>query len=92
MRALFAMEEEIIKLLSSCAKVVGTKQVIRGLEEGAIKCVIVADDSDDYIRNKVTAAAKAQKVTLKRTSSMAELGKACGIKVKAAAVGLINRN
>lgn len=70
------------------AKVVGTKQVLRGLKSGTLQRVYVANDSDTYLFQRVTTAAEAANVPVVRVASMKELGDACGIAVPTAAAAI----
>ena len=82
-------KNEIIKLLKISPKVVGSKQVSRGIAEGTVGCVIVAEDADRALRKKLVAAAKIAGVAVEYAPSMEWLGRNSGIEVGAAAVGII---
>ncbi|WAA12387.1 50S ribosomal protein L7ae-like protein [Fervidibacillus halotolerans] len=69
--------------------IVGTKQTVKALKSDLVKEVIVALDADEIIRNKVIEAAQEKQVPILYVDSMAKLGKACGIDVKAASVAII---
>ncbi len=75
-------------LLKSSPKVVGTRQVLRGISEGTVGCVIVAEDAESALKERVIGAAESAGVPVKSAPSMAWLGDACGIEVGAAAVGI----
>ena len=81
-------ENELVKLLAHPSKVVGTKQVLRGISEGTIGCVVVAEDADRALKDRVTGAAESAGLTVMFAPSMAWLGEAAGIEVGAAAVGI----
>ncbi len=75
--------------LKNCQnKVVGTKQVLRGLKAGTIRRVYVANDSDTFLFQRVLGAAEAAQVPVVRIATMKELGQACGVDVSAAAAGI----
>ena len=76
-------------LRSGAAKVVGTKQVVRGLKAGTVSRVYVANDADTFIYQEVTRAAEAAGVPCVRVASMKELGILCGVDVSAAAAGIL---
>ena len=78
-------KNEIIKLLKVSPKVVGSKQVSRGIAEG---CVIVADDADRVLKKRLVAAAENAGVRVTYAPSMEWLGRNSGIEVGAAAVGI----
>lgn len=86
-----SQENEITKLLNFSSKVVGTKQVLRGLSEGTVGCVIVAEDTERALRDRVVGAAEAAGVPVLFAPSMAWLGNVAGIEVGAAAVGIGTR-
>ena len=81
-------ENEMKAMLESSSKFVGTKQVLRGISEGTVGCVIVAEDADRALKERVVAAAENAGLPVKSAPSMAWLGRACGIEVGAAAVGI----
>ena len=70
-------------------KVVGTKQTLKALEKGDALIVLVARDADEKISRPVVALSEARGVELHYVDSMLELGKLCGIKVKAATAAII---
>lgn len=75
--------------VSQASKVlIGTKQTIKALESNSADAVIVADDAENRVVNKVLLAAEAKGVSIYRVDSMKRLGKVCGIDVGAAAVAL----
>ncbi|NNU85095.1 50S ribosomal protein L7ae-like protein [Geobacillus sp. BMUD] len=77
------------KVLQAGKIVIGTKQTIRALKEGKAAEVIVAEDADLPIIEKVTAAANEANVPVIKVDSMKKLGKACKIQVGAAAVAIL---
>lgn len=75
-------------LKNASAKVVGTKQVLRGLKTGTLQRVYVANDSDTFLFQRVTGAADAAGVPVVRIATMKELGEACGVEVSTAAAAI----
>jgi large subunit ribosomal protein L7A len=69
--------------------IVGTKQSVKALINNEVKEIIIANDADDRITQKVIQTAEEQQIPLTKVSSMKELGKACEIDVGAAAVAII---
>ncbi|WP_221569195.1 50S ribosomal protein L7ae-like protein [Alkalihalobacillus sp. TS-13] len=69
--------------------IVGTKQTIKALQNGEVKELIVANDADQRVTNKVVHIAKEKSVPVTNVESMKKLGKACGIDVGAATVAII---
>jgi large subunit ribosomal protein L7A len=69
--------------------IVGTKQSVKALINNEVKEIIVAEDADQRITEKVIQTAEEKHIPLAKVSSMKKLGKACGIEVGAAAVAII---
>ena len=77
------MDSTLDALRSSTAKVVGTKQVLRGLKNGTLSRVWLAVDADTFLYQQVARAAEAAGVPVVRVDGgMKVLGEACGIAVK----------
>ncbi|HOA36605.1 MAG TPA: ribosomal L7Ae/L30e/S12e/Gadd45 family protein [Bacillota bacterium] len=70
-------------------KVVGTKQTLKELERGEVVLVLLAEDADAKISTTVANLAAAKGVKVSYIETMSELGKICGIKVKAATAAII---
>lgn len=68
--------------------IVGTKQTLKALKNGEVLEVIVAEDADQHVTNKVLVTATENKVPIIKVDSMKKLGKACGIEVGAATVAI----
>lgn len=68
--------------------VIGTKQAIKAIKEDQLKEVIIADDADVRVTNKVVELAQEKNIPVTTVDSMKKLGKHCGIDVGAAAVGI----
>ncbi len=75
-------------LKSSPNRVVGTKQVLRGLKAGTLLRVYVANDADTFLYQRITQAAEAAGVQVIRVASMKELGEACAVQVPTAAAAV----
>ena len=75
-------------LKASERKVVGTKQVLRGLKAGTLSRVYVANDVDTFLYQQVIRAAEAAGVPAVRVASRKELGEACRAEVGTAAAGI----
>lgn len=69
--------------------IVGTKQSVKALLNNEVREIIIAEDADYRIVQKIIQTAEQQQVPLTKVTSMKELGKACGIEVGAAAVAII---
>lgn len=75
-------------LKASPNRVVGTKQVLRGLKAGTLARIYVANDADTFLYQRITQAAEAAGVPAVRVASMKELGDACAVQVPTAAAGI----
>ncbi len=76
-------------LMQAEKRTVGVKQTEKAvLKETALK-VYVAKDADERVTEKLIELCEEKNVELVMTDSMYELGKACGIHVKAAAVAIL---
>lgn len=75
-------------LKNSAAKVVGTKQVLRGIKAGTLSRVYVANDADTFLYSRIVEAAERAEIPVVRVAAMKELGDACGVSVAAAAAGI----
>lgn len=76
------------KVSQASGIIVGTKQTLKAIKNGEVKEVIIAEDADRRVTNKVVAVAKERQVPVVRVESTKKLGKACGIEVGAAAVAI----
>ena len=70
-------------------RVVGTKQVLRALDEGKVAHAYVAQDADLLLTKRVVDRCYDMDIPCTQVESMEKLGRACGIDVKAAAAGLL---
>jgi len=69
-------------------RVVGTKQLLRALDEGKIARAFVAKDADLLLTKRVVDRCFEKNIPCTQVDTMEQLGRACGIDVKAAAAGL----
>ncbi len=86
-----ALEDETMsyeKVTQAENVVIGTKQTIKALEQGNAIEVIIANDADARVVNKVQLLAQKKGVPITTVDSMKKLGKVCGIDVGAATVTL----
>ncbi len=88
-KKLWNMErEKLCEMIKRSSKVVGSKQVLKGISDGTVRCVIVATDVDADLRKKIVASAAAHKIKVEKISSKRLLGEVSGIEVATAVVGL----
>ena len=78
--------------IKSVPHAAGCKQVLRAVEAGEAECVLLAQDADDFIKNKVASACGARGVEIRYVPAMDELGRSCGIAVGCAACALLKPN
>ena len=79
----------MLEQLNKQRKVVGIKQLRKALKDGKIVKVFAALDADPRLTEPLEADCNQSGVEIVRISTMAELGKACGISVGASAAGLL---
>ena len=84
------MAEDYNSLLdNSPKKLVGLKQVLRGITDGTVWCVIVSSDCEEFIKERLKKEAHGKEVSFEKGPQMAELGAKVNIDVGAAVVGLL---
>ena len=76
-------------IASNPDRLVGLKQVLRGISEGNVWCVIVSLDSDDFVKQRVLEAVGNSRISVKYFDNKSKLGSMVGIDVAAAVVGLV---
>ena len=76
-------------MLKDHKKLVGCRQVLRGLSEDTVRCVIVAEDADGEIKSNLVKTAMSKNVKVLHAPSMEWLGRNAGIDVGAATVGFL---
>ncbi len=69
--------------------VVGLKQTGRALEKGEVRSVYCAQDADSRLLKPIMEMCRSRQIEIQEVTSMVELGKACGIKVGAAVVAVL---
>lgn len=75
-------------LKNARCKVVGTKQTLKALEKGEVLHLFVAKDAEERVVKPVIALCEMQSVEPFYVDTMLQLGKMCGIKVKAAVAAI----
>ena len=75
--------------LTSREKVVGLKQTRRAVQSGRAECVWLGTDADPEVLAPLRSACHEASVAVVETLTMAEIGKACGITIRAAACATI---
>ena len=75
--------------LNKSPKVVGMKQLRKSLKDGHVIRAFAAENADPRLTDPLAEECKNYGVELIWVPTMAELGKACGISVGAAAAGIL---
>ena len=70
-------------------RVVGTKQLLRALDEGKVARAFIAKDADLLLTKRLVDRCFERNIPCTQVDTMEQLGRACGIDVKAAAAGLL---
>ena len=78
------------KVMQANTFIVGTKQTVKALKSGTVKEVVIAEDADVMVTQKVVQTANEHNIPVLKVDSMKKLGKACGIEVGASAVAIIH--
>ena len=78
----------MLEKLKNAQKVVGTRRLLRAIQNGEIEEAYVARDADLFILRQVREACAAAGVRMVEVDTMKELGQACGVEVKTASAGI----
>lgn len=76
------------KVEQATGLIIGAKQTARAAESGSLTEVVIARDADAKLTGKVISICKDKGLPVHYVDSMRRLGRACGIEVGAAVVGL----
>lgn len=79
----------MLELLKKKEKVVGLKQTRKAAEQDRLELVIIADDADRRITDQIKQLCEEKAIKVYSADSMKQLGKAAGIDVGAAVVGIL---
>lgn len=78
-----------LQALQNSHYVVGVKQLKRALRDNCAQQVFLARDADPQLTNEVVHMCQSHSVPYTWVATMADLGKACGISVGAAAAAAL---
>lgn len=78
-----------LEFVSNARKTVGAKQTLKAMKRNEVTQLYVAKDCDEQVGSPLIVCAEELGIPVDRSYSMMDLGLACHIKVKAAAVGLL---
>ena len=70
--------------------VVGAKQLRKALQKGVARCVYMAENADPALTEQLETLCRSSAVDVTWVSTMADLGRACGIEVGAAAAAVVD--
>jgi len=70
--------------------VVGAKQLRKALNHDRARCVFLAENADPAVTEPLEELCRIKKVPITWVASMADLGRACGIEVGAAAAAAVD--
>ncbi|MBS4021494.1 MAG: ribosomal L7Ae/L30e/S12e/Gadd45 family protein [Dethiobacter sp.] len=83
---------ELDSLKQAKSIVTGTKQTLKAVQTGKAKRVFVARDADERVLRLVLDMCEEKNVPVSFAEKMEGLGKACGIKVKAATAAIVSED
>ena len=75
--------------LKSVNKTIGAKQTLKNMARETVKDVFVGHDSDESVVGPIRNACAEQGIPVNDKHTMDDLGRACRIKVRATAVGIL---
>lgn len=75
--------------LKSVNKTIGAKQTLKQIAKGTVKYVFLGCDSDERVVQPLRTACEEQGIPVNGEHTMDDLGRACRIKVRATAVGIL---
>ncbi len=78
-------------LRSASEKVVGIKQVLKEAEDGRIDVMLIAEDADTDVKQKLLKAASRSGTRVERVLGKRELGEAAGIQVPSACAAILKK-
>ena len=70
-------------------KVIGTKQTLKAVKEGKATVVVLAEDTEDSIKDKIVTACQEASVPIEPYESKIALGQDSGIERGAAVIALL---
>ncbi|MDW7651513.1 MAG: ribosomal L7Ae/L30e/S12e/Gadd45 family protein [Bacillota bacterium] len=80
---------ELENLKQTRQVVTGRKQTVKAVENGKASHVFVARDADERVIRPILEACTQKNIPVIMVDTMAELGKACNIKVNAATAAVL---
>ena len=68
----------------------GAKQLKKALNQNRARCVFLAENADPAVTEPLEELCRIKQIPITWVSSMADLGRACGIEVGAAAAAAVD--
>ena len=84
------MENDIIEMVKHLPRVAGLRQVLKGLKNDSLRCVVMARDCEDFVPMEIEKYNHDHKVPVYVQCTMKELASICGIDVATAVVGILS--
>ncbi len=84
-----AQEKDLINLINNSSKLIGTRQVLKAIINGTITKVIVANNIDTELFNKIKGECTNHNIPMVRAFTKYDLGKLCHLSVDCAVVGIV---
>lgn len=81
-----------VETFKNSPKVIGLNQTLKKIKKGDIRFVVLAEDCDEPIAEKVKEACESHRVRLIVAGSKNTMGKACGIDRPAAVIGFLDED
>ena len=75
--------------LTGLKTVVGAKQLKKAFQKGTVRYVFLAENADPAITEPIAELCRHNRIQLSWVADMADLGRACGIEVGAAAAAAV---
>lgn len=83
------MSAELARLADSRTRVVGVKQTVKAVRRREVAVVYMAEDADSQVLHDLRQLCAAESIPIVTVATMQELGRAAGIQVGSATVGLL---
>ena len=84
-----AQEKDLINLVNNSSKLIGTRQVLKAIINGAVTKVIVANNIYEVLFEKIKDECAKHHIPMVRAFTKFDLGTLCHIDVDCAVVGLV---
>ena len=83
---------DLDSLKQAARLVTGAKQTLKAIQAGKAKHVFLARDAEERVLRPLLEISEARNVPVSFVEQMEDLGKACGIKVKAATAAILHED